>query len=514
MATATSNSASDIDLDALIQSLPACKRCREHRRGCDTLLPKCRQCSKAGAECVFFDHGKDEYLPRTYIAKLVHHVRELSSPNNNPSPTLSGTTAYDSYSHASSSTAMADSTSSEHQHFDHHFAKAGGDFRYLGAQSCLVKSPRLQQAVIRTPVIPEDDGFELSLSASNPSSYYSLVQTYLNVIQPLYPIIDLSSRFLTLEVPPDLNSIETFALNMIYSIACYLEPDINRNVNFEPHGKLDYHHRASDRYRCLAATFFDRAMEHLEASTLEPSIATLRAVLLLAINSLFDPKSGNIGQQVALATRLALSLEAKSDAQELGPEDSVMIRNMNSTIFCIENDIASTLDRPATFPEPEGDINFNEENPAEFLCSLYRLQHRFRKGDQSVKDLLPRFDERHKLRPTLCLPLHQTHLLLNPCWGSAWYVLEAAVCVGSMHVFLTPHWVYRAGCVLIQNMGSIWVENLVQLYANALVVLELSSAKWPSTGGLKDSLMGLMEHTKSKCRPAWENKHTHFDVRI
>jgi Fungal Zn(2)-Cys(6) binuclear cluster domain len=54
----------DLDLLSLIQSLPACKRCRECKRGCDTLLPACHQCAKAGVECIFFDHVLDEYLPR------------------------------------------------------------------------------------------------------------------------------------------------------------------------------------------------------------------------------------------------------------------------------------------------------------------------------------------------------------------------------------------------------------------------------------------------------------------
>lgn len=162
----------------------------------------------------------------------------------------------------------------------------------------------------------------------------------------------------------------------------------------------------------------------------------------------------------------------------------------------------------------ECELSFDAEKPAHYLCSLYRLQNRFRKGDESVKALLPRFDEHAGLSPGLRLALHQTHLLLNPCWGSAWHVLEAVVSVGTIHVFLTPHWVYRAGCVLIQNMPSIWVENLVQLYANALVVLELSSTKWPSTGLLRDSLVDLMNHMKTKYRPAWENKQLHYDVRI
>lgn len=41
MSTLSANPA-ELDLDGLIQSLPACKRCRECRRGCDTLLPKCK----------------------------------------------------------------------------------------------------------------------------------------------------------------------------------------------------------------------------------------------------------------------------------------------------------------------------------------------------------------------------------------------------------------------------------------------------------------------------------------
>lgn len=44
-----STSLPEMDLDALIQSLPACKRCRECRRGCDTFLPKCRQVSATWA---------------------------------------------------------------------------------------------------------------------------------------------------------------------------------------------------------------------------------------------------------------------------------------------------------------------------------------------------------------------------------------------------------------------------------------------------------------------------------
>jgi hypothetical protein len=98
--------------------------------------------------------------------------------------------------------------------------------------------------------------------------------------------------------------------------------------------------------------------------------------------------------------------------------------------------------------------------------------------------------------------------------SSTRHVLEAVVSLGGIHVFLTPHWVYRAGTVLIQNMPAIYGGNLIQLYSNALLVLELSSWKWPSSAALKASLADLMVHMKSKHRPDWANTLQQGDVRI
>ena len=152
------------------------------------------------------------------------------------------------------------------------------------------------------------------------------------------------------------------------------------------------------------------------------------------------------------------------------------------------------------------------------MCSLFRLQNRFRIGDlntkQQVKKLLPLLDEKAELLPIVRIVLHMTHLLINPCWGSAWHVLEAVVSLGGIHVFVTPQWVYRAGTVLIQNMPAIFGGNLIQLYSNALLVLELSSWKWPSSAALSASLVDLMKHMKTKYRPDWSGKLQLGGVRI
>ncbi|KAL5117601.1 hypothetical protein ACEQ8H_004494 [Pleosporales sp. CAS-2024a] len=502
-----------VDLDVLVQSLPACKRCRDCRRGCDTLLPKCRQCTKAGVECIFYDHGRKAYLPRTYIAELVHHVRTLTRRAAAPPPSTPRHTPEPSPLHG-------------HTHYDHHFAFAGHDYRYLGSESCLLRSPRLQPREIPPLLVLDDDDDDWKVTWKRTAAKeWDLMALYLDVIQPVFPILELSlpvGRYLAKEVPPDLTPAEIFTLNMIYSISCYILPNTGNRHDphhtWNPSGRLTYHQANSLKYRALATEYYNKAMEQLEAATMDPNIATLRAVLLLAIHSSFDPKTGNSGQQIALAARLAFDLEAKAELKELQPTEVEVLRNMHMTIFSLENQVASTLDRPALFPEPTSELTFDMKRPAEYMCSLFRLQNRFRKGDdatkQQVKMLLPRLDERAELLPIIRISLHMTHLLLNPVWGSAWHVLEAVVSLGGIHVFVTPHWVYRAGTVLIQNMPDIFGGNLIQLYSNALLVLELSSWKWPSSATLSASLKDLMSHMKMKYRPDWSGKLQQGDVRI
>lgn len=245
-------------------------------------------------------------------------------------------------------------------HFEHHFAYASDSYRYLGAESCLLKSPRMQPRKVKSPLVLDDDAEDWHLTFKKTAAKeWELLELYLEIIQPVYPILDVSptvGRYLVENVPTDLTPTETFSLNMIYSISCYILPNTGKKHNPEhswnPTGRLSYHQANSLKYRALASEYYLKAMEHLEAATIDPNMATLRAVLLLAIHSSFDPKSGNVGQQIALAARLAFDLEAKGELQELQPNEVEVLRNMHMTIFSLENQVASTLDRPALFPEP------------------------------------------------------------------------------------------------------------------------------------------------------------------
>jgi hypothetical protein len=284
----------------------------------------------------------------------VDHVRRLSLQNN-ASPAASGDSKQQEDGLGLVKTES--DINEAHPHYEHHFGYAGDSYRYLGSESCLLKSPRLHPRKVRSPLVLDDDDDDWRLSwQTSQAKEYELLELYLEIIQPAYPILDMSLPYLAREVPSDLSPTEIFTLNMIYSIGCYILPNAGKKGKAEhgwnPSGRLSYHQANSMKYRALAGQYFSKAMEHLEAATMEANLATLRAVLLLAIHSSFDPKSGNNGQQIALAARLAFDLEQKGELQELQSTEVLMLRNMHMTIFSLENQVASTLDRPALFPEP------------------------------------------------------------------------------------------------------------------------------------------------------------------
>jgi hypothetical protein len=294
----------------------------------------------------------------SYIAELVDHVRRLS-PRTDPTPGSSTGTPIDEPSSAYPFGTEISPTEA-HLHYQHHFAYAGHDYRYLGSESCLLRSPRLQPRKVPAPLALEADDDDWALTwKKSAAQEWELLHLYLEVIQPVWPILDTAlpvGRYLVKDVPTDLTATEIFTLNMIYSIACYVFPSTGKRHDLQhtwnPSGRLSFHQANSLKYRALAIDYYTKAMEHLGTATMDPNLATLRAVLLLAIHSSFDPKSGNSGQQIALAGRLAFDLEAKAELQELQPNEIEVLRNMHMTIFSLENQVASTLDRPALFPEP------------------------------------------------------------------------------------------------------------------------------------------------------------------
>ncbi|KAF2142769.1 uncharacterized protein K452DRAFT_307691 [Aplosporella prunicola CBS 121167] len=71
-------------VEAALNSLASCIRCRERRVGCDRLLPSCQACAAIGAECELYDHVLDARFPRSYLQALHERLRHLEALEASP----------------------------------------------------------------------------------------------------------------------------------------------------------------------------------------------------------------------------------------------------------------------------------------------------------------------------------------------------------------------------------------------------------------------------------------------
>lgn len=124
---------------------------------------------------------------RSYISGLVDHVRRLEARNSSSSPAASVDTP--------TGTGLIATTKSEAllpgptPQYEHHFAYAADSYRYLGSESCLLKSPRLQSTFVRSPFDAEDDF--ITEWKGSPQKLYELVEEYLESMYEV-PVADVS----------------------------------------------------------------------------------------------------------------------------------------------------------------------------------------------------------------------------------------------------------------------------------------------------------------------------------
>jgi hypothetical protein len=207
--------------------------------------------------------------------------------------------------------------------------------RYLGSSSCLSQSLAIcspENGALLNPVRPsfpfEDLEADLQIT---PKIHQHLIQQYVLEINPLYPILDSSLSFLSLESPfvNDMTPSETFILQMMYSISCHWDDAL------------------SIKLLGLSDACYARALKHIDTVTANLTHLTLQAISLLALRGLFDPQKGNFGQLIAFASRLVIDIGGQ-DITAHGQE----IRNIYTSIYCMENQFATALDRPQFLPEP------------------------------------------------------------------------------------------------------------------------------------------------------------------
>lgn len=65
--------------------LNACERCRTRKSKCDSLLPSCASCKKAGVECVNKDRATGRAYTRDYVNSLEHRLKAIEQSENESS---------------------------------------------------------------------------------------------------------------------------------------------------------------------------------------------------------------------------------------------------------------------------------------------------------------------------------------------------------------------------------------------------------------------------------------------
>ena len=439
------------ELDQVLRALPVCSYCRRTKKRCDTSIPACANCNRAELECVYFDAVADQHVSRQHIAALMKQA-ELLETGGSLVPHIE-----------------ADDLSASV------FVWCKNAYRYVGTSSMLA----LQ-------AIPADDRIASVLSSITSSGlemvssgrvgeslHHFLVDQYLRCIQGAYPILELASSVLRLgqEADKHFSSFESYAQSMVYSIACHCLPC------------------GDTRLLLLSKHFFEHALQHAEVVTSKLDMRALQAVCFLALQSLFDPSSGSIGQQIAFAQRLVIELEATAT-----PEEAVEIQRLQGVMFCLASRFSTVMDRASPHFGSDSASILRAVGHTSELVSLHvaqaNVQNRTSKR-QNCEIESPMTDRVPGWSPLLVAAWYETQLVVKPSQETALQLLRAFAERDMVLDAFVPYWVYRAGVALMCESSKVLRHEMLLL---ATRILDRCSQKWPYA----DTLRGMLSRQCSR----------------
>lgn len=364
------------------------------------------------------------------------------------------------------------------------FAYAKGAYRFVGDNSPILSarsSFRSPDVIFREVQLPSAIPNIVSEHHVDVELHRFLVQTFLATVNQVYSILDPQTSFLWDEVNSieDLSSSQQFILQLVYAISCHCVP-----------GKVY-------TLLTLATACHGRALQHIETATAEPTIATLQAITLLAVYSLFEPTSGNFSQQIGFAVRLTIDL-AVSETFDTPP----FLSTLQTTIYCLENLVCSIFVRPTSLQEPTRAITFPVNEPLEFLCSLCRAQARMRTGtlEPHMKETVLNLDPAAlgSLPLNVTAVFWQTRLMLDESPNTASHLIEVLSSPKFIPTFLTMHWLNRATCRIVEGYqvaNADETQHLLYYYSRAMMCLGALSARWPSAKLFGEDLQARMKES-------------------
>ncbi|KUJ17790.1 uncharacterized protein LY89DRAFT_747674 [Mollisia scopiformis] len=360
----------DEKLEAAIQLLPSCQRCKRLRRKCDTNLPSCRLCLKASVECSFYDHSLQQVLPRSYVLSLLKRAQELKSRK---SPKMTTTISVDMRQRQPTRELLpvrSDEPDLKSMNYDDHFMLSTASdrtFRFFGSSSVFVLTVQLASQIFDDPSqfkAPDflsslnrneegiiDSGAMVATRHSVPSKEMlsTLIGYYISTMNTLYPFIDESMIEADLQtyICDQNNDSKTkgrlsgkaayqfFRISMMCAVAC-----ANKSRH-KPH---------------LSATdddFYAKGLKYVEAVTSEVSGESLQALLLLILYCLFHPRKGDIWKLLDYACRLSVELGYHTELplDQESSRDMALRRSTFWSLYTIERIVGQIFGRPSDLPE-------------------------------------------------------------------------------------------------------------------------------------------------------------------
>lgn len=382
--------------------------------------------------------------------------------------------------------------------------------RYIGPLSCLSQSLSIiENPATKALQIPSPPPLHLrrdSEFAIDHTTHQYLMQKYFSEVHPLYPFVDETLPFLS----PDweienanntLNPRESFILESIYSISSHLVVGESKN------------HEQAESYLKFSKQCYCQGLKAFEKAATDISLQTLQVVTLAALHSLFSPQHGNFGQLIGLAARLAIDLGIRNRPRSDENEDN-KINQVYMSVYCLENQYATAMDRPTLLPDPI--IDMQSTDPHDFLCALYGIQSRFRSHPENVevetllREVEARLDAVEQIpiapRHTIIAVAFETRLLIQDNdEGSAVRLIETYSQISYIRTSLCPLWAYRAGSIVASKISRQHYEHVSsenpahqfnqnhQAYINCSLILDQMSRRWPSANALKVSLQSFAQ---------------------
>ncbi|OIW25533.1 hypothetical protein CONLIGDRAFT_497913 [Coniochaeta ligniaria NRRL 30616] len=345
-----------VDIETLIDAIPACGYCRNQHLKCDRGFPSCRICKRSHRQCTYFDVVLQQDISRSYVYNLCERLKSLSQNGGLDIATpISFPPAR----------ASLDGAAGEHgvfipllQHDAHQPGSArsgdgvlGSHLRALddcfyGSSSALLN---LRMAMALNPTTSAGHNFEvwalpipvqtrfdcINIEPPPKEVALSLFGLFSRSINTFYPTIKDEQLEHIMAAPYDRNGSltghdqELFYLVLAISSQLAMGSDQSLVLN-------------TQAYLRKATSLMERSRHswlHVN------QLFLLQRTLLISIYILLSPGSGDIWRNLGFAIRMYFDLAHRP--LETDDMDDGLMHMLCRTVYCIEGQVSIAFGRPS-----------------------------------------------------------------------------------------------------------------------------------------------------------------------